>query len=129
MTILVLAQNTLIRTKTCSEVSSFFELLSGVFKNSSATWLLATLLIVFLASYLGALYASIGISFSIQDQEKLIQDAEKDLLTVEVELQAKKSSLAKEKNSILESMEKVSNIRYILPKNYVVSDSALLKSQ
>lgn len=87
---------------------------------------MGVLLAVFIAvlvSYLTTLYASIGIGFAIQGQENSLESMKRDFLALELKLQEKKSALAKERQPALESMEKVTKIRYLLTKNFFASDN------
>ena len=127
MTILVLAQNSFIGTKIHTEVGGAFRWFSKINKDGVLTGMLLALFIAVLVSYLTTLYASIGIGFAIQGQESALESMKRDLLALELKLQEKKSALAKEKQPALESMEKVTKIRYLLTKNFFASDNAFFK--
>lgn len=125
MTILILAQNTFVKTRLYSEIAGTLQFFSRINKDGLVTRLLFTVLVISLASYLVALYTSMNVGFSIQEQEKIVEGQKRDLLAIEIELQQKKSALVKEGQPALESMERVTKIRYLLPKNLVVSDNTI----
>lgn len=89
----------------------------------SGTLLAAIILSV--AAYLIALFLSFSYGFQIQKQAATEEKLARTFQETELGLQRKMDLLAEGQVSWLESMERVSSIRYLRPENVAVSRSPL----
>ena len=77
------------------------------------------ILIITLGSYLTALYFIINTGFAIQEQEKTMVQINEEFLAMELTTQNNRTKLAEDQKPILESMEKISTVKYLLPQSFV----------
>ncbi len=121
MTTLVLAYKRFSLPRLIS--STLSEKLNFNFANGTAV--LFAIIAFFIAIYLVALFISFSFGFNIQQQAIKQKGYVKNLRQAELAWQRKLDLLAEGKASQLESMERVSSIRYIRPENVAVSHTFL----
>lgn len=91
--------------------------------------LTASFLLVLIASagiYLGSLYTSFYFGFGMGAQQKHIVELGKNVAEIELSLQEKRDRLAYDQTAIVESMEKVSSIKYLTSDSVAISESIVL---
>lgn len=125
MTTLILTHKKLLPLR----LVSFFWDLSGRFEKTGSSNLmkkgLLAAVIFSVVTYLAALFLSFSLGFQIQEQTASQKELAKALRWREIFLQQRIDLLAEGRLSQLESMEKVSSIRYLRPENVAVSRSSL----
>ncbi len=87
--------------------------------------ILIAAIILSAAAYLIALFLSFSYGFQIQKQAAAEEKLARTFQEAELGLQRKMNLLAEGQISWLESMERVSSIRYLRPENVAVSQSPL----
>lgn len=85
--------------------------------------ILIAAIIFSVAAYLIALFLSFSVGFQIQKQAAAEEELARTLQETELSLQRKMDLLAEGQVSWLESMERVSSIRYLRPENVAVLQS------
>lgn len=81
-----------------------------------------TLLIIFsIVSYLVVLFLTFDLGFKIQLAEKKFAQLKNAAATLELQIQKEETSFAKDHQDVLESMERVSSIKYLTIDNLAVS--------
>ena len=94
-------------------------------KNGLFTISVLALHAIFAVTYLASLYLSFSYGFEIQKGNTSLRELEKKTLERELIVQEKIQALAGDNHPVLESMEKVSTIRYLTPENVAVSSPSL----
>ena len=92
----------------------------------SSTILLGAITGVAVLIYVTGLFASFNYGFIIQKHEKTLQELQQLLVTREVTAQTLHTNFGKDHQAALDSMEKISKIRYIAPESFV--DASTIKS-
>ena len=83
---------------------------------------------VSLVAYLTALYISFDIGLSLHHKKPIIEDLTEEVLNLEFSMRQNELNLANTNGNILQSMERVSAIKYI-PSDESVAVSASLRAQ
>lgn len=78
-------------------------------------------ILILVMAYIVSLYLIFYWGFAIRTSNEAAQILEDERLSAEVMVQRKESSLVKDNQIILESMEKISAIRYVRPVSFAVS--------
>lgn len=89
------------------------------------TGALAALIGVSILGYLVAVYASFSLGFQLQNQAKNQEALSKEAVGLELLAQERINLIAYEQKGVVESMEKVSAIKYLTPANFVASQLPL----
>lgn len=112
---------------------SLSDWLSGVMQNSGIAdyrRLITRSLIVGIgisaAAYFAALYISFDAGFSIRESGNTLGDLKEEVSGLELSVRQEESGLAQTKEDILQSMERVSAIRYIPTDGSVAVSASLL---
>ncbi len=77
------------------------------------------------AAYLLAIFITFHFSFQVKQNTLLYEELSDETLRSEILLQKKTSELAQNYPSILESMERVSSIKYLTPESVAASRAPL----
>lgn len=88
----------------------------GIVTNSIIAWIGITII-----CYLIAVYSFFGINASMHRQGALLKQLTDAKIQVELNVQQKQAGFARNNQNILESMEKISEIRYITSNDVTVS--------
>ena len=72
-------------------------------------------------TYLIAVYSLFGLSVTLQQQSGIFKELTEANTITELSLQQKQTEFARNNEDILQSMEKISDMRYLLPANTSVS--------
>lgn len=72
-------------------------------------WIIAVLITL----YLGSLYITFKTGFIVQEVNNRIVKADEDILNLELRLQEERGRLAHDNQTVLESMERISTIKYL----------------
>lgn len=124
MTVLILAQSAILRRQSALAARLDFAWFREYNKYGLISFGIISFLMIALVSYLTALYFIINLGFVIQKHEKVMAETSEDFLAVELAAQSGRTKLAEDQKSILESMEKISAIRYLTPKSFVSFESS-----
>ena len=81
---------------------------------------LLLIIVISIISYLAALFLTFGLGFKIQIAEKELTQLKDTTATLELQIQKEETSFAKNHKNILESMERVSSIKYLTIDNFAV---------
>lgn len=92
-----------------------------VMRARTFSMIMAGLIIVFVLIYAGALYMTFDLGFQIRSNTAELRKVEVSFEEKELEIQAALSSFAFEHKNVLESMEKISAMQYIIPSSFVAS--------
>lgn len=74
---------------------------------------LAWITAVLITLYLGSLYITFKTGFTLQEVTNRIAKVDEDILSLELRLQERRGRLAHDHKTVLESMERISNIKYL----------------
>lgn len=74
-----------------------------------------------IASYLIAVYVLFGLSASMQQKSLLLKELTESNTIVELNIQQKETAFVRDNQNVLESMQKISDIRYVIPVDTAVS--------
>ncbi|MDP3770190.1 MAG: hypothetical protein U1A25_01970 [Candidatus Sungbacteria bacterium] len=74
-----------------------------------------------IASYLIAVYYFFGLGASMQQKSLLIKELTESNTIIELTIQQKETAFARDNEDVLESMQKISDIRYVTPTDTSVS--------
>lgn len=80
-------------------------------------WIIAILTV----TYLGSLYITFKLGFDAQAYQESITEKSAELLKLDLEVQETKKALADNHKEVLESMERISAIKYLTPEAVAVS--------
>lgn len=119
MTVLILAHNAILRRQSALADKLDIAWFREYNKYGFISLGIITLLIIALASYLAAIYSMINTGFVIQKHEEVMAEISKDFLAMELAAQSGRTKLTEDQKSVLESMEKISAVKYLLPKSFV----------
>ncbi|GEM_PF-6372781 len=90
-------------------------------RNGVVSILLLSGLVLGIGSYITFSYLTISTGLAMQERLKEIERMNKTITADEIVIQQKVSGLAESHSDLLQSMEKVSSIRYITTENFVFS--------
>lgn len=82
---------------------------------------LLLIIVISLVSYLAALFLTFGLGFKIQVAEREFTKLKDAAAILELQIQKGETSFAKDHKDVLESMERVSSIKYLTIDNFAVS--------
>ena len=119
MTVLILAHNALLRRRSAIADGLDFGWFREYNKYGLISFGIISLLIISLISYLATIYFIINTGFAIQKHEEVMAEISEDFLAIELAAQSGRTKLAEDQKSVLESMEKISAVKYLLPKSFV----------
>lgn len=123
MTVLILAQRKILLPL---RISLRWEELMGIFsrvnKNGTITIVSTTLIIFSVISYLLAAYFIFGLGFVLQEKNKEVSRYEAAAARKELKLHEAKNSLLRGGSVLLNSMEKVTSIKYLVPQGFAASN-------
>ncbi len=88
---------------------------------------LAWIIAVLITLYLGSLYMTFKTGFIIQEVTNRIAKVDEDILSLELRLQERRSRLAYDNTTVLESMERISDIKYLTTGTLAASLKDTLK--
>lgn len=131
MTILILAQQKLVNfemprlTRRLGFVAGMEDMFSNVNRKGILSGALLLLIGVSVISYLIALYLTFGLGFSLQKNERAAGQLQNSVSIQEVALWEKEANLAENNKSVIESMEKITALKYVTPDNVAVSMGTL----
>lgn len=119
MTVLILAHNAILRRQSAIADKLDIAWFRKYNKYGLISFVIIVLLIISLLSYLAALYFIINTGFVIQKHEEVMAEISEDFLAMELAAQSGRTKLAEDQKSVLESMEKISVVKYLLPKSFI----------
>lgn len=73
------------------------------------------------ASYLIAVYSVFGLSAGMQQKSLLLKELAESNTITELHIQQKETEFARDNEDVLESMQKISDIHYVIPAETAVS--------
>lgn len=117
--LLALQKNYFYQLKTASVYSE--EAAPTLFFQKRTTYVMFGGILILITVYIVSLYLIFYWGFAIRTSNEAAQILEDKKLSTEVMVQRKESSLVKDHKIILESMEKISAIRYVRPVSFAVS--------
>ena len=123
MTVLILAHNAILRRRSAIVDKLDFGWFREYNRQGFISLGIIALLIVTFTSYLATLYFIINTGFVIQKHEGVMAEISENFLTMEFTAQSGRAKLAEDQKSVLESMEKISAVKYLLPKSFVSFES------
>lgn len=85
------------------------------------TGLLMTWILVAVAIYLIAIYSFFGLGVALQEKSLMVKNLSESNTIVELNLQQQQTAFVRNNQTILESMEKISDMRYVLPTDTAMS--------
>lgn len=115
MITLVLSQKKILPFKKAAEWFGVFN------KGGIISLVLLLIIIISLASYLAALFLTFNLGFKIQIAEKEFAQLKDTVAALELQIQKEETSFVKDHKDILESMERVSSIKYLAIDNFAIS--------
>lgn len=124
MTLLMLAQNAILRRQSAMADKLYIAWFKEYNMYGLISFGIITLLIIALVGYLAAIYFIINTGFAIQKHEEVMAEISEDFLVMELAAQSGKTKLAEDQKSVLESMEKISAVKYLLPKSFISFESS-----
>lgn len=89
---------------------------SGCITGAIIAWITITVVM-----YLVAVYSFFGLGVGLQQKSLVIKNLTESNTIAELNLQQRQTEFAKNNQDILESMEKISDMRYVLPADTAVS--------
>lgn len=99
----------------------FFETIAEILKSKKLVAVQGVFFLLLLAVYLAALYASFMYGFAIENSLKDEQELAGLVRTNTILLQEKNTALAINGVSVLQSMEKISSLKYLRAENVAIS--------
>lgn len=117
--LLALQKNYFYQSKTAYVYSE--ETASTLFFQKRTTYAMFGGILILVTAYIVSLYLIFYWGFTVRTNNEVAQVLEDERLSAEVMVQRKESSLVKDHKIILESMEKISAIRYVRPVSFAVS--------
>lgn len=114
MTILVLAQKKILPFKKAAAWFCVFN------KGGFLSLILLLIILISLISYLAALFLTFDLGFKMQIAEKEFAQLKNAAAILELQIQKEETSFAKDHKDVLESMERISSIKYLTIDNYAV---------
>jgi hypothetical protein len=121
MTILVLAQKKILPFSCPINLTRTAERFYDLNQKGFITLTLILLIVFSIISYLAALFLTFDSGFKIQTAEREFTKLKNTAATLELQVQKEETSFAKDHKDILESMERVSSIKYLTVDNFAVS--------
>lgn len=76
---------------------------------------------VAVATYLIAVYSLFGLAVTLQQKTTAIRELNESNTITELNLQQKQTGFARNNQDVLQSMEKISDMRYVMPADTAVS--------
>lgn len=71
--------------------------------------------------YLIAMYSVFGLGIALQQQSTVAKDLTESNIIAELNLQQRQTEFAKNNKDVLRSMQKISDMRYVLPADTAMS--------
>lgn len=71
--------------------------------------------------YLTAMYSVFGLGIALQEQSTTAKDLTESNIIAELNLQQRQTEFARNNKDVLQSMQKISDMRYVLPSDIAVS--------
>lgn len=124
MTVLILAHSAILRRQSALADKLDIAWFREYNKYGFISLGIITILVITLVGYLAAIYFIINIGFVIQKHEEVMAEISEDFLAMELAAQGGRTKLAEDQKSVLESMEKISAVKYLLPKSFVSFESS-----
>lgn len=90
-------------------------------KGGAVSFVLMAVILVSVISYLATLFTAFDIGIKIQTTEKELVKLNSAATLLEAQIQKKELSFVQDQQDVLESMEKVSSIKYLRLDNFVFS--------
>ena len=100
----------------------FFETINGAIRSKKLAVVQGVIFLLLLAVYLTALYVSFMYGFAIENSLKDERELTKLVQAKTILLQEKNTTLAISGVSILQSMEKISSLKYLKEQNVAISE-------
>jgi len=121
MTYLILAQQKILTLPFIQEHFFRHKPIYEIIRTGIFSSILVGLIIISMLIYAVALYATFDLGFQIRKNSVDLSAAKLGLEEKELEVQSLLSSFASEHKIVLESMEKVSAMNFIIPSSFVAS--------
>lgn len=121
MTTLVLAQKKILSFPWLANLKRAAERFYDLNQKGLITLTFILIIVFSIISYLAALFLTFNLSFKIQAAEKEAAKLKNTAAVLEFQIQKEEASFVQDHKNILESMEKVSNIKYLTSDNFAVS--------
>lgn len=115
MTILVLAQKKILYSGLFQRLDAIKTGFREINRRGTLTIILIWLVATLATGYLGALYLTFQTGFFIRESNKFAAEYKEEVLKLELEVQEAERGLASSHKETLESMEKISGIKYVSP--------------
>jgi len=104
-------------------ISNIFSLFSHsrFITSVAVAWIAIAVVIYFVA-----VYSFFGLGVTLQEKSSAIKDLIESNTITELNLQQRQTEFARNNKNILESMQKISDMRYVLPTDTAVSQADIL---
>lgn len=123
MTTLLLARKKMMSWRLTPVLNPALDSFLEINKKGVITLALGGVIILSASAYILATYTIFGLGPRIQEAAGRLSELKNDHLKTELELQKKRAGFLKDHKSILESMEKISTVKYLRPENFVARES------
>ena len=121
MTALILAQKKFMMLKPVLGVDQIQAWFYKINAGGNLTLVIALACALSITVYMGGLYFASGAGFEIKGATKNISRLETEVLKLEFKVEATKTAFAKDSGFIVESMDQISNIKYLTAESFVAS--------
>ena len=121
MTTLILIQKKILPFSSSLTLRKSIKWFYDLNKKGMASFLLLTIILISVISYVAALFVVFNLGIKIQTTEKELAKLSSDATLLEAQIQKQESSFIQDRQDVLETMEQVSSIKYLRLDNFVFS--------
>lgn len=82
---------------------------------------LGSVIALSVAAYLVSMYYFFAVGMALRSRTEMLRDLDNSNVALELRIQTKETGFALEHKDVLESMQKISSIKYLAPANMAVS--------
>lgn len=93
----------------------------AVNRRGAVTFALISVIFLSIAAYLVSMYYFFAVGMALRSRTAMLRDLDDSNVALELRIQAKETAFASDHKDVLESMQKISSIKYLTPANVAVS--------